>query len=94
MNVLFACLTILYELRHLASQSLAALSNAHTAKIQHFRDMAGVGGGHVLNMMHGGSRMAIDPRISTKPGRGTLDFHQTGVVGGGGGNNKLYVCPL
>ena len=36
------------------------------------------GGGGVLTVMHGRSRMTIDPRIPTMPGRSTSGFHRTG----------------
>ena len=35
-------------------------------------------GGDVLNGMHGRSRMIIDPRIPTMPGRSTPAFHRLG----------------
>ena len=34
--------------------------------------------GGVLIIMHGRSRMTVDPRIPTMPGRSTSGFHQTG----------------
>ena len=36
------------------------------------------GGGGGAKLVHGRSRMAIDPRIPTMPGRSTLGFHQPG----------------
>ena len=51
------------------------------------RGRGGRGGGTQFG--HGRSRMAIDPRIPTMPGRSTLVFHHPGRVrfgrGGGGG---------
>ena len=43
-------------------------------------DCGGVvgGGGGVLDIIHGRSRMTIDPRIPTIPGRRTLGFHPPG----------------
>ena len=38
----------------------------------------GLGGG-VLIIMHGRSRMAIDPRLPTMPGRSTSGFHRPGA---------------
>ena len=44
-------------------------------------DMRGGGGGvrdrrDVLDLMHGRSRIAMDPRIPTMPGRGVSGFHR------------------
>ena len=44
-------------------------------------------GGGVLKFVHGRSRMTIDPRISTMPGRSTWGFYQPGREGRGGGDN-------
>ena len=33
---------------------------------------------HVLDLMHGRSRVTIDPRAPTMPGRSTSGFHQPG----------------
>ena len=38
----------------------------------------GVEGGGVLIIMHGRSRMTIDPRIPTMPGRSTSGFRRPG----------------
>ena len=35
-------------------------------------------GGRVYSVVHGRSRMTIDPRIPTIPGRSTLGYHQPG----------------
>ena len=35
-------------------------------------------GGGCTQVVHGRSRMTVDPRIPTMPGRSTLGFHQTG----------------
>ena len=40
-------------------------------------DDRGAGRG-VLDIMHGSSRMTIDPRIFTMPGRSTPSFHRPG----------------
>ena len=37
-----------------------------------------MGSGGVLDIMHGRSRMTIDPRIPTMPGRSTSGFHRPG----------------
>ena len=37
-------------------------------------------GGGVLIIMHGRSRMTIDPRIPTMPGRSASSFHRLGRV--------------
>ncbi|CAM9709040.1 unnamed protein product, partial [Laminaria digitata] len=36
------------------------------------------GGGGVIIIMHGGSRMTMDPRIPTVPGRSMKGFHRPG----------------
>ena len=36
------------------------------------------GGGQCTQFVHGRSRMTIDPRIPTMPGRSTSGFHQPG----------------
>ena len=38
----------------------------------------GAGGGGGTQFVHGRSRMTIDPRIPTMPGRSTSGFHQPG----------------
>ena len=38
------------------------------------------GQGGVLVLMHGPSRMTVDPRIPTAPGRSTSDFHPPQAV--------------
>ena len=38
----------------------------------------GRGAGHVLDIMHDHSRITIDSRIPTMPGRSTLGFHRPG----------------
>ena len=40
------------------------------------RDWVGMGGR--TQFVHGRSRMTVDPRIPTMPGRSTSGFHQTG----------------
>ena len=50
-----------------------------------------VGGGGCTQFVHGRSRMAMDPRIPTMPGRGTSGFHQLGREGRGG-RNKDFRC--
>ena len=44
----------------------------------------GSGGGGCTNVMHGRSRVTIDPRILTMPGRSMSGFHRPGKIGGGG----------
>ena len=49
------------------------------------------GGGRCTQFVHGRSRMTIDPRILTMPGRSTSGFHQSGK-GGGGGVKRACRC--
>ena len=54
-------------------------------------------GGRCTQFVHGRSRMTIDPRISTMPGRSTSGFHQrTGggysAVAGSTGVARRYEC--
>ena len=39
---------------------------------------AAAAGGRCTHVMHDRSRIAIDPRIPSMPGRSTLGFHQSG----------------
>ena len=39
----------------------------------------GGGGGGVLDIMHGRSRMAMDPRIPTMSGQSASGFHRSGI---------------
>ena len=56
----------------------------------------GGGGGCVLTVMHGRSRMTIDPRIPSMPGRSTSGFHRPGrhryIPSGGGGGGVIVGC--
>ena len=53
------------------------------------------GGGGVLIFMHGPSRMTIDPRTPTMPGRGrsTSSFYRPGSMTGGGKKGELTIDP-
>ena len=52
----------------------------------------GSGGGGCTNVMHGRSRVTIDPRILTMPGRSMSGFHRPGKIGGGGAQRPVDTC--
>ena len=55
--------------------------NTHLAAVMDFRaDFLPIEGGGVLDVMHGCSRMTMDPRIPTMPARSTSVFHRLGQI--------------